>query len=812
MRNSIMTDDNNEQKEALRNQGLMLMNGNRLEEAKALFMEIGRLYPEDVEAWYMLSSINGRLGNLNEAADCCRRVLAIQPDHSKTHVNLGNVLHSQGKLDAAADSYMHAIQTDPNLPSAYVNLGNLRLQQKYYEKAANNYKHAIDLTPAAASLRYSLGVALSNLGRNDEAMASFQHAIQLKPDYADAYNMIGTLFLGQGNLSEALEFFQKASACAPNSPQIYSNMGVVYHELQQYDMAVSCFGKALEIDPRFIAALNNLGTACRFLGQFDAYFAHYRKAVSLLSDPKAARIAFAENLKYVAYFGYSAWLDNELVKCFSIDDINHNSLAALTARALKHKYSIHQPLEYDDDAIESVVEKIAADDLFMMFLGKTTNVDSDLEMLLTSIRRTLLIKIFQENNADAGELRVAAGIAHQCFNNEYVFAVEDEELRLISTLKEAIEKMVPSHGAVNEYLERYLLAFCMYENLYTLSCKKEINAMPAGAWSESFRVLLKVALTNPLEEEEIQKQIASVAPVKNDVSRLVQAQYEENPYPRWLTLPKATRGNIRRIAKKTFPHLTLSSAFDGQIRILVAGCGTGQHPILTSLTCDNADILAVDISKSSLAYAIRMARSNGIRNIQFMQADILDLSLLDTRFHMIECVGVLHHMENPVQGWKILSDLLIDDGIMSIGLYSEKGREQIVAARKIISDEKISPDKQSIRNFRRRVLMGELGDQLYGELYKSYDFYSISRCRDLLFNFMEHRFTIPQLATIINDINMEFIGFKFETSQIQNLYRSLYPDDKEMTNLFNWDQFEQEHQDTFGRMYQFWCRKRSQGA
>ncbi len=807
-----MTDDNNEQKEALRKRGLMLMNGGRLEEAKALFMEIGKRFPEDVEAWYMLSSINGRLGNLNEAADCCRRVLEIQPDHSKTHVNLGNVLHSQGKLNAAADSYMLAIQTNPNLPSAYVNLGNLRLQQKDYEEAANNYKRAIDLTPAVASLRYSLGVALLNLGRHDEAIASFQYAVQLKPDHADAYNMIGTILLGRGNLSEALELFQKASSCAPNSPQIYSNLGVVYHELQQYDMAVSCFGRALEIDPRFIAALNNLGTACRFLGQFDAYFAHYRKAVDLLSDPVAARTAFAENLKYVAYFGYSAWLDDELVKCFSIDDVNHNSLAALAARTLKLKYDIRQPLEYGDNAIEAIIEKMASDDLFMMFLIKTTNVDSDLEILLTNIRRTLLIKIFQEKSPDPGELRLATGIAHQCFNNEHVFAVEDEELRQVSELKKTIEQMAPSRGAVGEDLERNLLAFCMYENLYTLSCNKEINAMPATAWSEAFRALLKVALTNPLEEEEIQKQIASIAPVKNDVSKLVQAQYEENPYPRWLALPKAIRGNIRRIAKKTFPHLTLSPSFDGQIRILVAGCGTGQHPILTSLSCDNAEILAIDISKSSLAYAIRMARSNGIRNIQFMQADILDLSMLDTRFHMIECVGVLHHMEHPVQGWKILSDLLIDGGIMSLGLYSERGREQIVAARKIISDEKISPDKNSIRNFRRRVLMRELGDQLYGELYKSYDFYSVSRCRELLFNFMEHRFTIPQLATIINDMNMEFVGFRFETSQIQNLYRSLYPEDKEMTNLLNWDQFEQERQDTFGRMYQFWCRKKSDNA
>ena len=39
-----------------------------------------------------------------------------------------------------------------------------------------------------------------------------------------------------------------------------------------------------------------------------------------------------------------------------------------------------------------------------------------------------------------------------------------------------------------------------------------------------------------------------------------------------------------------------------------------------------------------------------------MQADILDLAKLNKRFDIIESVGVLHHMENPMAGWKVLTD------------------------------------------------------------------------------------------------------------------------------------------------------------
>jgi Flp pilus assembly protein TadD len=64
-----MTNEHNEKNEALRKQGLSLMNSNRLEEAKGLFAQICELDPEDAEAWYMLSNLNGMLGNIDEAGE-----------------------------------------------------------------------------------------------------------------------------------------------------------------------------------------------------------------------------------------------------------------------------------------------------------------------------------------------------------------------------------------------------------------------------------------------------------------------------------------------------------------------------------------------------------------------------------------------------------------------------------------------------------------------------------------------------------------------------------------------------------------------
>ena len=65
-----------------------------------------------------------------------------------------------------------------------------------------------------------------------------------------------------------------------------------------------------------------------------------------------------------------------------------------------------------------------------------------------------------------------------------------------------------------------------------------------------------------------------------------------------------------------------------------------------------------------------------------MQADILDLGNLNKQFDIIESVGVLHHMDNPMEGWKVLTDCLKPGGLMMIGLYSELARKHIVKIEK----------------------------------------------------------------------------------------------------------------------------------
>ena len=184
--------------------------------------------------------------------------------------------------------------------------------------------------------------------------------------------------------------------------------------------------------------------------------------------------------------------------------------------------------------------------------------------------------------------------------------------------------------------------------------------------------------------------------------------------------------------------------------------------------------------------------------------DILEVSLLEEQFDVIECGGVLHHMDNPSKGLKALVGVLNNNGFLKLGLYSELARQHIVEARNYIASKNLQPNEDNIRDFRETIFSGDT--PALKSLTNSPDFYTLSSCRDLCFHSQEHRFTIKQLEELLQSNELKFLGFLLP-KQMKSLYEQYFPEDKTQTNLQNWVKFEDKHPNTFAGMYQFWLSK-----
>jgi tetratricopeptide (TPR) repeat protein/2-polyprenyl-3-methyl-5-hydroxy-6-metoxy-1,4-benzoquinol methylase len=718
-------------------------------------------------------------GRFDEAIEGYREALSIRPTFAEAHNSLGNALADQGRLDEAVSSYNQALSVNPAYAEAHSNLATVLLDQGKHQEAVASFRRAITLRPAFAGAHYNLGNAFRRLGKVEEAIASYRSAISAKPDFADAYNNLGVALLEQGRPDEA------ASSCRT----------------------------AILLAPQFAPAHNNLGNALGYAGNFAAALASYRRAVEL-EDASDFKANFARCIEHLDVAYVDAPADRDMVR---------RAMTEAWARPTQLSKTVSRLIAFDPQIrplIESAVmgwstglpqqraytqadvATLGANALLTSLLQIAPIGDISLERCLTAVRRLMLDTV---TNVAIGSvepeqpiLSFYCALARQCFINEYIFSCTEAESREVEELRERIVDAMESGHIVPTM---WLVTIGAYTPLSSLpSAEKLLHQSRSPAVSD----LLAQQIAEPALERELRSTIQRLTAIHNEVSRAVQRQYEENPYPRWVK-SAATQANtlgahIERELQIPGLQRVLQAARAADI--LVAGCGTGQETIEIARQFPTSRILAIDLSLSSLCYAKRKTAELELRNVEYAQADIMALDSIDRTFDIIYCVGVLHHLAEPTAGWKQLCSILRDRGLMRLGFYSERARMPVSAARAFISESGYVSTAADIRRCREDVISRgrELG---LTELTGFGDFYAMSECRDLLFHVKEHCYTILQLKEMLGELGLTFLGFSVEPNCLR-MYRQRFPEDKPSGNLDHWHVFEAEQPRTFVGMYQFW--------
>ena len=448
-----------------------------------------------------------------------------------------------------------------------------------------------------------------------------------------------------------------------------------------------------------------------------------------------------------------------------------------------------------------------SDALLLAAVGTLVIPDPELERLLIMLRRWFLDGLGPDGTRDGGpseHLSFLYALAGQCALNEYVYAASADEMETVARLKRRHEDRVLDLDRAQK--AEIALLGC-YGPLHLLGNAEALSERAKDAGERAFSELIRVQIDEPRQDLRNKAGIATFGTIEDPVSKTVRAQYEEHPYPRWTSVKDHAPKTVAALMGTLFPHLGPGELPELKApSILIAGCGTGKHAIESARRFAGSRVLAVDLSLASLVYAARKARELGADNIEFLQGDILALDALKRTFELVECVGTLHHMADPLAGWRTLVRLLNRGGFMKIGLYSEAARRHVVAARAFAAERSYGPNARDIRDFRRGI-MALAADHPAHRVTLMRDFYTMSSCRDLVFHAQEHRFTLPRIARILGDTELEFLGFELANPAAIALYRAAFPEDSDLTSLDTWRRFEDDHPDTFSGTYQFWTRK-----
>ena len=740
--------------DANHNLGVLYSSTGRAEKAIQLFKNANENNPTIFKFWK--SHISALLNlNMREEAKRTIKMAHCQVLSKDELIELEEILHQDG---STLLTYISSF--DPSKLFAL-------FKENKFKEAINEARALISKYPNEYSIWNILGAAYFRLGNNADALHAFKEVVRLNPETAEGYNNLGTSLRGEGKKDKAISAYEKAIHYKPNYFEAHLNLANTFLETNEKLSAIEAYKLALKYNPDNEDAYRNLGFALKNvrLMRADPFLAELILRLLRQKNFVRPRDVSVSALSLIK-------LDPKFKKYLSCKDYG------VTAASI-------------DELIDNLIELP-----LLIELMKTTPIpDPEIEDVFRVLRAYFLSSVTSAKQSKKYH-EVQSAIALQCFINEYVYSFNTDENERLTELKLKINQKL-QNGATPSISE--ILCIASYVPLHTLDLSEKIFER------SPLQEVFQAQVLNFKVEQKIKLEIQKIKEITDKVSSKVRLQYEENPYPKWVNTgldnyPKTLSDIISRLGLRLSSGLVLKECSP---RVLIAGCGTGQHSVSSASRYLNSQIDAIDLSLDSLAYAIRKTKELGLENVEYKQLDILNVGELGESYDLIECVGVLHHMHDPYAGWQQLVKALKPGGLMKIGLYSTAARKGIKSFRNNVKPIAKAKIDNYIREERIKLINSENRD--HKRICLSLDFFSLSECRDLLFHEQEHTFDLIQIQQHLQKLGLNFCGFEAVTAI--NAFQKTYDGTNDIYNLDKWDQFEKQNPLCFSGMYQFWCQR-----
>ncbi len=581
---------------------------------------------------------------------------------------------------------------------------------------------------------------------------------------------------------KALKLISEMLKLYPNDVELYGALGDIHKKSNNFFQALNYYKKAFTINNHYEKSSSKL---------YNFLMTH--KPDDFLPEWSTGFELLLTNKKYLGHTKIYM-IANEGMKYLK----KNSDFEELSQIAKNNAPYDDDIIEFNKDLTKTIKNKIvnlSKSSLLLMSIEDALICDLEIERILVFIRKFILLNV--EDNEFVKDIKIfIEKLSLNCFHNDYIFNISKFEKEKLENIKSNLILSQNNHVSNNDF---NLLCVSMYENIYSFSLDSQINL---DALPEKIKNL---CVLNPQKEKVISEKIKSITGIKDKTSIKVRGQYETFPYPCWsytdTYLEKTDINNYLKSLGIQFPNNdTLSRDIQS---CLIGGCGTGKEAAEHGELLPDLKITAIDLSKTSLSYAIRKCEELNIKNVEFFNGDILNLDHINKQFDIVISNGVIHHMEDPILGCKKLLGTLKKNGLLKLSLYSKTARKSLIKYKNKAKTLDLH-DANSLRNFRNKIITNNNTNLNW--MTKVTDFYSLNDFKDFICHEQEHTFTIEKIKSLIKNFNLEFCGFQ-NSDNLYEKFSNYYNTSRYLYDLDYWEEFEENNPETFKSMYQFWCQK-----
>lgn len=270
----------------------------------------------------------------------------------------------------------------------------------------------------------------------------------------------------------------------------------------------------------------------------------------------------------------------------------------------------------------------------------------------------------------------------------------------------------------------------------------------------------------------------------------VRALYEKFPYPplgdHGIASLEEPPGDFQRL------HLSYrlgrwgARALPRDMSIWIAGSGAMQAAEV-ALLYPEAQILATDLSDASIERTRGLLDDLNIENVETRRESILDADHAD-RFDFILCTGVLHALEQPATGGRILSRALKSDGAAYLMLYSTAKRRLTLAMQDALavldSDSNFDEKQRLALEIVNAVTHEHSGCTELGDFFRESGLHTEEErieFADRILHPCEYAYDVDELLGLLDDSNLTFFDW-------------LYPGAWDLSNYVNHEEIRRRNQ------------------
>jgi predicted O-linked N-acetylglucosamine transferase (SPINDLY family) len=190
-------------------------------------------------------------GDTVGAIEACRVALAHQPRDVDALFLLGSLQVQQGHLAAAGEAWEAALRIAPDQPQLLLNLGTLSLNRNQPQAALTCYDRLLATHPQWDEGWNAKGNALSRLAQAAAAIPCFDRAIELNPHRADAMYSRATAWVRLGDFGTAASSYQQAVAVRADFVPAWYGLSIALAQLGRLPEAVAALDRVVALNDRF---------------------------------------------------------------------------------------------------------------------------------------------------------------------------------------------------------------------------------------------------------------------------------------------------------------------------------------------------------------------------------------------------------------------------------------------------------------------------------------------------------------------------------------------------------------------------------